>query len=128
MQTANMDANTITFKALIAACANGKQTDEALGVYDWMQTANVDADIIMFNTLIAACANGKQTDEALRVHPFAQRESNGRGKGHGPEGKGYSKGGCHGESGGRGNGQEKEANTVGAEDGRLKERAIGDCV
>ena len=60
-----MAADTVTYTALITACANAKQLGEAMRVFCAMETAGVAANTVTYSALITACANTGNPGAAL---------------------------------------------------------------
>ena len=58
-----MQPDAISYSSLIAGCAKGGKTEEALDVFKFMQADEVEPDVMSYNSLITACANGGRTGE-----------------------------------------------------------------
>ena len=67
MKKNNIAPNTITYNALISACAKGEQWQEALRLLDEMKKNNIAPDTITYSALISACEKGGEVQQGLNL-------------------------------------------------------------
>lgn len=74
-QECGLEPDTVTFNALISACARGRQYDRAQHMYRDMQERGVSSDTYTFNSLLNACEKCGRWEEAFQL--FDQMTSEG---------------------------------------------------
>ena len=67
MPKAKVDANVISYNAIISACEKGGQWQRAVHLFDSMRNAKVKADVISYNATISAYEKGGQWQLAVQL-------------------------------------------------------------
>jgi pentatricopeptide repeat domain-containing protein 1 len=55
-----LQADAITYSAMINACEMGKQWEKAVSLFEQMTSRGVEANVITFNSLLGACQKSGQ--------------------------------------------------------------------
>jgi pentatricopeptide repeat domain-containing protein 1 len=67
MQQDQIQANIITFGAIISACRNSKEWREAVHILGFMQRSHVETNAIVCNAAINACGRAEYWPHALQI-------------------------------------------------------------
>jgi len=73
MQRRGLEADVITFSAVISACEKGKQPEQALQLFEEMRRRVLEPDVITFSAVISAREKGKQPEQALQFFEEMRR-------------------------------------------------------
>ncbi|CAL1158927.1 unnamed protein product [Cladocopium goreaui] len=75
MQQDQIQANIITFGAIISACRNSKEWREAVHILGFMQRSHVETNAIVCNAAINACGRAEYWPHALQILVMMEKET-----------------------------------------------------
>lgn len=67
MTEAGVEADTITYSALISVCEKAGQWQKAMEVFGWMAMKGVRPNVVTYSALISACEKGGQSELAVEA-------------------------------------------------------------
>ena len=65
--------NVVTYNALMSSCAEGKQPNQAVELFEVMQRQDMVPNVITYNALIHSCVEGHTPRRALGLLEVMQR-------------------------------------------------------